>query len=81
MDENKYVCEPHYDENGNFDYWNPLFPYRRGVCEVEFYDDGYDALCEFEYADPKFGLSCGHEAYGASRPEYCPVCGAKVVEL
>lgn len=33
MDSVKYVCEPHYDENGNFDYWNPLFPYKRDTCE------------------------------------------------
>lgn len=42
MDENKYVCEPHYDEKGNFDYWNPLFPYKRDTCEGcrdEFYGD------------------------------------------
>ena len=38
MDENKYVCEPHYDEKGNFDYWNPLFPYKRDTCEGCYYE-------------------------------------------
>lgn len=42
MGETKYICEPHYDENGNFDYWNPLFPYKRDTCEGCVYDGGQE---------------------------------------
>lgn len=50
------------------------------TCEVEFYDDGWDALAEIEYADPHWELSCGHSTYGVTKPCYCSECGARVVE-
>lgn len=64
MDESKYVCEPHYDEKGNFDYWNPLFPYKRDTCEGCAYDEpathlpycvgcSRDVLLEDKWVSPK----------------------------
>lgn len=53
MDSVKYVCEPHYDENGKFDYWNPLFPYKRDTCEGCVFDGIYANNCAFFNRDPR----------------------------
>ena len=55
----------------------------RGTCEILGYDDGYDEGVDgemYQYADPRYFLSCEHEAYGSVAPNYCPVCGRKVVD-
>lgn len=55
----------------------------RGTCEILGYDDGYDEGLDgemYQYADPRYFLSCEHEAYGSVVPNYCPVCGRKVVD-
>lgn len=55
----------------------------RGTCEILGYDDGYDEGLDgemYQYADPRYFLSCEHEAYGSAAPNYCPVCGRKVVD-
>lgn len=55
----------------------------RGTCEILGYDDGYDEGLDgemYQYDDPKYFLSCEHEAYGSVAPNYCPVCGRKVVD-
>lgn len=91
MDENKYVCEPHYDDKGNFDYWNPLFPYKRDTCKVrQSYFDDDDELSElmegiaFSPEDTVACIcdTCKHDwRYDRGiRPNYCPNCGAKVVD-
>lgn len=55
----------------------------RGTCEILGYDDGYDEGLDgemYQYADPRYFLSCEHEAYGSVAPNYCPMCGRKVVD-
>ena len=55
----------------------------RGTCEILGYDDGYDEGVDgemYQYADARHFLSCGHESYGSVVPNYCPVCGRKVVD-
>ena len=55
----------------------------RETCEILGYDDGYDEGVDgemYQYADPRYFLSCEHEAYGSVVPNYCPVCGRKVVD-
>ena len=55
----------------------------RETCEILGYDDGYDEGLDgemYQYADPRYFLSCEHEAYGSVAPNYCPVCGRKVVD-
>lgn len=55
----------------------------KGECEILGYDDGYDEGVDgemYQYADPRYFLSCEHEAYGSITPNYCPVCGRKVVD-
>lgn len=52
------------------------------TCTIEAFDDGVDEGTDgewYSYASPTFYLSCGHEAY-VERPEFCPRCGAEVVE-
>lgn len=54
-----------------------------GTCEILGYDDGYDEGVDgemYQYADPRYFLSCEHEAYGSVVPKYCPECGRKVVD-
>lgn len=53
------------------------------TCEILGYDDGYDEGVDgemYQYADPRYFLSCEHEAYGSIPPKYCPECGRKVVD-
>ena len=55
----------------------------RGTCEILGYDDGYDEGVDgemYQYVDPRYFLSCEHEAYGSVAPKYCPECGRKVVD-
>ena len=55
----------------------------RETCEILGYDDGYAEGLDgemYQYADPRYFLSCEHEAYGSVVPNYCPVCGRKVVD-
>lgn len=55
----------------------------RGTCEILGYDDGYDEGVDgemYQYVDPRYFLSCEHEAYGSVVPKYCPECGRKVVD-
>lgn len=55
----------------------------RETCEILGYDDGYDEGVDgemYQYVDPRYFLSCEHEAYGSIPPNYCPVCGRKVVD-
>lgn len=55
----------------------------RETCEILGYDDGYDESIDgemYQYADPRYFLSCEHEACGSITPNYCPVCGRKVVD-
>lgn len=52
------------------------------TCEITAFDDGLDESYDgslYSYAPPTYYLSCGHNAYEYD-PNYCPVCGAKVVE-
>lgn len=54
-----------------------------GTCEILGYDDGYDEGVDgemYQYADPRYFLSCEHEAYGSVVPKYCPECGRKVLD-
>ena len=40
-----------------------------------------ERTCYVEHIDDdSFHLSCGHEADGYISPNYCPACGAKVVD-
>ena len=40
-----------------------------------------ERTCHIEHVDEdSFHLSCGHEADGYISPNYCPNCGAKVVD-
>ena len=51
------------------------------ICEIEAFDNGLDEDYDgslYSYAPPTYYLSCGHEAYHI-KPNYCPDCGAKVV--
>ena len=62
------------------EYWNKR---AERTCTVEGYDTGYEWDIDdtyYQVDDPKFTLSCGHEAYGSVEPNFCPVCGARVVE-
>lgn len=54
----------------------------RGTCHVEGYDDGEDEILDgtWVYREPTWYLSCGHEAYDTHQPNFCPNCGAKVVD-
>jgi hypothetical protein len=52
------------------------------TCEVVGFDDGIDEGADGEwyaYSDGTWYLSCGHEASGSERPNYCPECGARVL--
>ena len=54
------------------------------TCHVESYDDGVDEGMDgdwYAYAPPTWFLSCGHQVEGAERPNFCPSCGARVVDL
>lgn len=56
----------------------------KGTCEILGYDDGYDEGVDgemYQYVDPRYFLSCEHESYGSVVPNYCPVCGRKVVDV
>lgn len=60
--------------------WNTRY---ERTCTVEGYDTGYEWDIDdtyYQVDDPKFTLSCGHEAYGSVEPNFCPVCGARVIE-
>ena len=51
------------------------------ICKIESFDNGLDEDYDgslHSYAPPTYYLSCGHEAYYL-KPNYCPDCGAKVV--
>lgn len=70
-----------------FDEENPIFASRcqTGVSKgskvrVEAVDDGQDELLDGDwvYKEPTWFLSCGHEAKGKERPNFCPVCGKEV---
>lgn len=53
----------------------------RSECHVESFDDGVDEGMDgewYSYQPPTWYLSCGHEAQGAERPCFCPVCGRRV---
>lgn len=53
------------------------------TCHVESFDDGVDEGMDgewYSYAPPTWYLSCGHRAEGIDCPDYCPTCGAMVVE-
>jgi rubrerythrin len=49
---------------------------------VEGYDDGVEEGIngEWYYTGARWFLSCKHECEGTERPNYCPVCGRKVVD-
>lgn len=49
---------------------------------VEGYDNGEDEGIDGEwfYTGARWYLSCKHECEGTERPNYCPVCGRKVVD-
>lgn len=58
-------------------------PTKERTCTIEGYDTGYEWDIDdtyYQVDDPKFTLSCGHEAYGSVEPNFCPVCGARVIE-
>ena len=65
---------------GEDDYplWNeivPLFSKLADLIEPE------ERTCYIEHVDAdSFYLSCGHEADGYISPNYCPACGARVVD-
>ena len=50
-------------------------------CKIKTFDNGLDEDYDgslYNYAPPTYYLSCGHEAY-QYKPNYCPDCGAKVI--
>ena len=52
------------------------------TCEILSFDNGLDEDYDgsiYSYAPPTYYLSCKHEAYYL-KPNYCPDCGAKVIE-
>lgn len=56
-------------------------PEPKRICEIESFDNGLDEDYDgslYSYAPPTYYLSCGHEAYQC-KPNYCPDCGAKVI--
>lgn len=68
-----------HDENG--EHPSMLFEPSRGTCRVEYthrydYEGGYGGT-EYEH-----GLTCGHRVTWGSddAPDFCPHCGAKVVQ-
>ena len=53
------------------------------TCHIEGYDDGIDENCDgdlYSYGPPTWFLSCGHQGEGIDAPDFCPVCGAAVVD-
>ena len=57
-------------------------PEHERTCKILSFDNGLDEDYDgslYSYAPPTYYLSCGHEAY-CFKPNYCPDCGAKVVE-
>ena len=64
--------------------WNTQAAARK-TCTVRVFDDGWADKGEGKYEQVHNGewwLSCGHFIPGDihSRPNYCPACGARVVE-
>lgn len=52
------------------------------TCSIIGFDDGVDEGIDGEwhqYSEPQYDLSCGHSSEGTEPPNYCPVCGARVV--
>ena len=53
------------------------------TCHIEGYDDGIDENYDgdlYSYGPPTWFLSCGHQGEGIDAPDFCPVCGAAVVD-
>lgn len=58
-------------------------PFGTKTCHIEGYDDGIDENYDgdlYSYGPPTWFLSCGHQGEGIDAPDFCPVCGAAVVD-
>lgn len=67
------------------DYFDPETIAEAAIADEAVYIEGYDDGVEegingeWYYTGARWYLSCKHECEGTERPNYCPVCGRKVV--
>ncbi len=52
----------------------------RPTCRVVYSSQLHTAFGEPIAELEVYGLSCGHQAFGSEKPEYCPKCRAEVVD-